>query len=46
MYNSLTGVENRTFDITYVLNMTNWNLAFNLFGMVFGTYTNLRLANS
>jgi hypothetical protein len=46
IYNILTGIKNKVFDITYVLNVTNWNVVFNLFGKVFKTYTNLTEENS
>jgi hypothetical protein len=45
MYNTLTGIKNQIFDIPYVLNMTNWNVVFNIFGTAFDTYTNLTVEN-
>jgi len=47
MYSTLiTGIKNKLFDSTYVLNMTNWNVGFNIFGAVFNTYTNLTVEKS
>jgi hypothetical protein len=38
MHNSLTGIKNKIFDITYFLNMTIWKVAVDIFGMVFNKY--------